>query len=107
MRESKTNKMINNMKILHTWASFALEKDLHFFEEAHFRNIMEWSQEMIDMLEASKPVRPEKGGYMGRAWGCGRCHEVVGIVGDDPRDQYCRHCGRKVDWTGIDGGTKK
>ena len=107
MRESKAEKIISNMQILHTWASFALEKDLYFFEEDHFMKIMEWTEEVIDALETSKPVRPEKGGYMFRAWECGRCHEVVGIVGDDQRDQYCRTCGNKVDWTGISRQTKK
>ena len=41
------------------------------------------------------PVRPIKNG---RVWECGACREILGIVGDDRLDKYCRTCGRKADW---------
>ena len=44
---------ITHLMIIHTWASFALEKDLNFFEEAHMKDIVAWTQDVIDILQSS------------------------------------------------------
>ena len=43
----------------------------------------------------NSPVKPIKNG---RAWECGKCNQILGIVGDDRLDSYCRSCGVKADW---------
>ena len=46
-------------------------------------------------LQEISPVKPVK---HGQAWECGKCNTILGIVGDDRLDRYCRSCGTKVDW---------
>ena len=46
-------------------------------------------------LQEISPVKPVK---HGQAWECGKCNTILGIVGDDRLDSYCRSCGTKVGW---------
>ncbi len=53
-------------------------------------------QEAVNVVREHEPVKPElrmsKHGF--RQWiVCGNCYEKI-YTGDD----YCRHCGRKVQW---------
>ena len=43
-----------------------------------------------------QPMKPER--FL-NAFECGVCHTIVGIAGDDEFDNYCRFCGKAVDWT--------
>ena len=48
-------------------------------------------------LQEITPVKPIK---RGNAWECGKCNQILGIVGDNRLDSYCRSCGTKVNWDG-------
>ena len=48
-------------------------------------------------LKEQKAVKPVLVGHM---WECGNCHAPVGIYLDDRRDDFCRKCGKKVQWDG-------
>lgn len=43
--------VIGHLQIIHTWATFALEKDKNFFTDAHMKSIAEWTENAITMLE--------------------------------------------------------
>ena len=83
--------VVSHLQIMHTWAAFALKKDMDFFEEAHIKNIAEWTMDAIVLLK--EPVKPSRIGNMLK---CGKCGAHVGIYGDDVIDSYCRKCGMKV-----------
>lgn len=40
-----------HLMIIKTWASFALERDINFFEPAHFRDIVRWMDDAIALLK--------------------------------------------------------
>ena len=52
---------ITHLMIVHTWAAFALEKDLNFFEEAHMKNIVAWTEDAIDFLEQNDSQVKQEG----------------------------------------------
>lgn len=43
--------VITHLQIIHTWASFALERDLQFFTAKHLKDIAQWSDDAINMLK--------------------------------------------------------
>ena len=65
-------------------------------EEAH-KILVETADEMYAMLKEQEAVKPVLFGTM---WECGNCHShtPVGIYLDDRRDDFCRKCGKKVQW---------
>lgn len=44
-------KVITHLMIIHTWASFARERDLQFFTAKHLEDIAQWSTDAIVMLK--------------------------------------------------------
>lgn len=44
-------KVISHLQIMHTWAAFALEKDLQFFTEKHMESITAWTDEALELLK--------------------------------------------------------
>lgn len=51
----------------------------------------------IGYLKEKEPVPAEREGG-GSSWWlvCGECHTAI-----DTQDQYCRQCGRRIDWNGT------
>ena len=43
--------VISHLQIMHTWATFALQNDIYFFNEAHMKSIAEWTMDAIDLLK--------------------------------------------------------
>ena len=43
--------VITHLQIIHTWASFARERDLQFFTEKHMDSIIAWTDETIALLK--------------------------------------------------------
>jgi hypothetical protein len=43
--------VISHLQIIHTWATFALEQDVNFFNEKHMEKIAEWIEEALDLLK--------------------------------------------------------
>lgn len=40
-----------HLMIIRTWASFALERDINFFEPAHLRDIVRWMDDALELLK--------------------------------------------------------
>ena len=72
-------------------------KDIYFGKEDGW--ICETRPNWCPLQDVS-PVKPIK---RGNAWECGKCNQILGIVGDDGRDSYCRSCGVKADWEETNG----
>lgn len=86
--------VITHLQIIHTWASFAHERDLQFFTAKHLEDIAQWSDDAVAMLkeqEAVKPVPPEDEFDFYRCGKC--CHQLFKCV-----DKYCSRCGKAVKW---------
>ena len=43
--------VITHLQIIHTWASFARERDLQFFTEKHLEDMAAWADEAIALLQ--------------------------------------------------------
>ena len=43
--------VISHLKIMHTWASFARERDLQFFTPKHLENITQWVDDALKLLK--------------------------------------------------------
>ena len=43
--------VITHLQIIHTWASFARERDLQFFTAKHLEDIAKWSDDAIELLK--------------------------------------------------------
>lgn len=43
--------VITHLQIIHTWASFALERDLQFFTPKHFEHITQWVDDALKLLK--------------------------------------------------------
>ena len=48
--------VITHLQIIHTWASFARERDLQFFTAKHLENIAEWTDDALELLKEQKAV---------------------------------------------------
>lgn len=90
-----------HLRIIHTWASCALERNINFFEPAHFRDICHWIDDAIELLKEQEAVEPYQ---LEDIWKCGRCggivaYEELGVSGiENIRFNYCPTCGRRVKW---------
>lgn len=66
-----------HLMIIKTWASFALEKDINFFEPAHFRDVVRWVGDAIALLkEQPEIVRCKDCKYYDHFNGCMSWHDV-------------------------------
>ena len=48
--------VITHLQIIHTWASFARERDLQFFTAKHLEDIAQWAYDALDLLKEQKAV---------------------------------------------------
>lgn len=51
--------VITHLQIIHTWAEFARERDLHFFTAKHLEDIAEWSDDAIVLLKERQKLIDE------------------------------------------------
>ena len=89
-------KLIEDLKDMERGATEAA-RDLRYPNQKMsymFFSIAETSRKAAEELESRLPVPAEVEGG-GRCWFyvCGSCHTAL-----NPRDVYCRVCGRKVEW---------
>ena len=104
--------VVTHLQIIHTWAGFALERDLQFFTKKHLEDIEQWTADALALLKEQgkqkffvdksgkitplpvkekETVKPKTDSI--RRFRCGVCEEIIG------RGQhYCGNCGREVDW---------
>ena len=74
--------VITHLQIIHTWASFARERDLQFFTAKHLEDIAKWSDDAVAMLKEKETVV--------RCKDCknrGECEIVDGCVAD--KNWFC------------------
>ena len=71
--------VITHLMIIHTWAEFALERDLQFFTAKHLEDITQWTDDALKLLkeqEADKNKYEYKYDHTDCIWyhdGRGRC----------------------------------
>lgn len=62
-------------------------------------DLLKEHKKLIDDYEkVFAPMKPER---ELNAYECGVCHTIVGIYRDDNFDNYCRNCGKAVDWDAL------
>lgn len=83
-------KVITDLQIIHTWAEFALEKDLNFFEKPHIQDIKEWTEDAITLLQ-KQDAEWIKVDDENDAFDCSECGAMV-----KRRCLYCPGCGSKM-----------
>ena len=92
--KDKREEAIGHLRIMHTWAAFALEEGQGFFKRQHYENIRDWTLEAVDALKEHDAVRPEREGSGVTWWNvCGNCRTAI-----NPNDKYCHECGRALKW---------
>ena len=86
-----------HLMIIKTWASFALEKDINFFEPAHFRDVVRWVGDAIALLKEQESVEPtlirEGRNKYYNDYVCPGCDNELHYG-----QNYCSECGRSVKW---------
>ena len=48
--------VITHLQIIHTWASFARERDLQFFTPKHLEDIAQWSEDALALLKEQEEI---------------------------------------------------
>jgi hypothetical protein len=89
--------IITHLMIIHTWASFARERDLQFFTEKHLEDITQWTDDALKLLKEQKAVVPtlirEGRNKYNNDYVCPGCDNEL-FYGQN----YCSECGRPVKW---------
>ena len=87
MADRKT--VISHLQIIHTWASFALERDLQFFTPKHLEDITQWVNDALELLKEQEQAMKEKDGTISNLIAqikeISQCYERV------VRCKYCKH----------------
>ncbi len=100
---SNRETVITHLQIIHTWASFARERDLQFFTAKHLEDIAQWTADALALLKEQTPVKPVKSklswehGYNWDIWDCGYCGSQLRSDAN-----YCDRCGHKVNWDDVE-----
>lgn len=94
--------VITHLQIIHTWATFARERDLQFFTEKHLKDIAQWAVDAIELLKEQDAVEPKQVDLYGKDewWGlvcvCPDCKAEW--MSDKADTHFCPKCGRSVKW---------
>ena len=90
--------VITHLQIIHTWASYAHERNLQFFTRKHLEDIAQWSDDAINLLkEQEAVVHPEPSCEMTYITNC--CCDLCGVQ-LIREDNFCRCCGKRIEWEG-------
>ena len=71
------------------------EKQIEYRDQCYNSLLEDWNR----MIEKESPVEPVVAGGITRWYACGACSEPI-----DPKDQFCRHCGKPVMWSAVHAG---
>ena len=118
-----TQKAITHLQIVHTWAEFALEKDINFFNEKHMKSMIEWTNDAVELLKhqnglakalkqmtatneylnkeieslKAKPIEICEN-YQGLS-ACPKCGNVIEhSICEGMHVRFCRYCGQEITW---------
>ena len=95
--------VITHLQIIHTWASFARERDLQFFTAKHLEDIAQWADDAITLLEEQEPILLENqhkpygfGTNANSPWisRCPRCGKKI----EGKQTRFYKYCGQAVKW---------
>ena len=86
--------VITHLQIIHTWASYARERDLQFFTPKHLEDIAQWADDAISLLKEQEAVVLCKDcknlGYTNSHWFCkwmNRCVDEDWFCADGERQK--------------------
>ena len=94
--------VITHLQIIHTWASFARERDLQFFTPKHLEDIEQWSDDALALLKEQQEQIEQMNFIYGFVYG-GQVKEIKKLVRcnecrhRDPEDHKC-DCGHDIQW---------
>ncbi len=96
--------VISHMQIMHTWAEFALEHGINFFEMEHIKRIAKWTEDALELLKEQEPSEwvedSDPGQKYGTTWACFKCgksiHKPFIWNPYDSNLRYCPFCGRRM-----------
>ena len=83
-------KVITDLQIIHTWAAFAMERHINFFNEKHMKSMMEWTNDAITLLKTQEAEWLEVDDEHD-AFDCSQCGAMV-----KRKCLYCPGCGAKM-----------
>ena len=78
--------VITHLQIIKTWASFARERDLQFFTAKHLEDIVQWSDDALNLLKEQE-AELQKGRYYSDVFDLGYEAGKESIV----RCEDCKH----------------
>lgn len=109
MNRKRLEDVKSHLRIMHTWASYDVERQVNTMTQETFESMAQWTMEALELLEEMEPVKPRivKDGFSegrDKAY-CGNCGMGIRIGGptrknatDKCRDYYCGFCGKPVKW---------
>ena len=98
----KIDDVITHLQIIHTWAAFARDRDRNFFNEKHMEDIVQWSDDAIDLIKDSCKEGHwiEKQDYnLDTYYDCSMCGESWVTIEGTPWQngmKYCPNCGARM-----------
>lgn len=85
--------VITHLQIIHTWASYAHERNLQFFTRKHLEDIAQWSDDAINLLKEQE----SKKGSWDYGTQCSVCKGTIIPPKDrDVRVNFCPWCGANM-----------
>lgn len=90
-KTSQRQQVIDHLKIVHTWADFANEKQMCLQRQCG--RIAEWTMEAIEYLSKRTAKAVIEGGPESWYYVCDECHTAI-----DRKDKFCRECGLELQW---------
>ena len=92
----KRDEIIARLQIIHTWASYADERDMVLAGE-EVKRIAAWSMDAVELLRGQPtghtPERPRIKGRVTHYYVCASCGAEI-----EKGENFCKHCGQEAKW---------
>ena len=92
--------VLTHLRIMHTWATFALEKKQNFFTSNHMKNIAQWTEDALALLKEQEPKTgkwiPCKAPIYPYGYDV-KCSECGLQMGSTFGYHYCPKCGARME----------
>ena len=88
--------VITHLQIIHTWATFARERDLQFFTPKHLEDIAQWSDDALALLKERKHGKwtTHRTQQHDGEWYCDQCDYEPTVF---EATSYCPNCGAMME----------
>ena len=89
-------KVIDHLLIIRTWNEVGKAYAYDEMDKKEKAKTVEWIDDALELLKEQKSVKPkQRNPHLGAWWyECGNCDTAI-----SPSDNYCRGCGRVIDWS--------